>query len=145
MAEATTARIPAPMTPLIGRNRELALAKDLLWNPDVRLVSLLGLGGLGKTRLAIEIANELRSGPGFIDGIHFVDLSPILDSGLVSSTIARAVGLLDAGAGVDVAMLGAALRDADMLVVLDNFERLLPAAADLSPACSPRPQDCRCS
>ena len=128
MAEDTPARIPAPPTPIVGRSVERARAKDLLWNPDVRLVTLIGPGGIGKTRLAIEIAWELHDGPGFGDGVYFVDLAAVSDPDRVPATVGRAIGVVDMGAGDDVDRLCGAVRDADMLLVLDNFEQVTAAA-----------------
>ncbi len=124
----SSAGIPAPTTSIVGRIAELAMAKDLLWNPDVRLVSLLGPGGIGKTRLAVEIAWALRSGPGFVDGVYFVDLAPVKDPDLVPATLARSLGVVDMGTGNDLERLRGHLRDADVLVVLDNFEQVAGAA-----------------
>lgn len=112
---------------MLGRHAELAQLTDLLWNPDVRLVSLLGPGGIGKTRLAVEVARELQDGTGFVDGVHFVDLAPVADPDLVAGTVARTIGLVDMGTGHDVERLCEAIRDRDMLLVLDNFEQVIPA------------------
>ena len=102
VAERTAAGIPAPTTSFLGRRAELAQVTDLLWNPDVRLVSLLGPGGIGKTRLAVEVAWELHGGAGFVDGVYFVDLAPVSDPDLVPATIARSIGIVDMGTGHDV-------------------------------------------
>ncbi|HEX4981769.1 MAG TPA: NB-ARC domain-containing protein [Ilumatobacteraceae bacterium] len=128
MTERNVAVIPAPTTPLLGRDDEVAQVTDLLWNPDVRLVSLLGPGGIGKTRLAIEVAWELHNGTGFADGVHLVDLATVDDPELVPDTVARSIGVVDMGTGHDVERLCEAIRDRDMLLVLDNFEHVTPAA-----------------
>jgi len=120
--------IPAPTTPLLGRGGELARVTDLLWNPDVRLVSLLGPGGIGKTRLAVEIAWGLHAGTGFVDGVWFVDLASVNDPDLAPATVARAIGIVDMGTGHDVERMCEAIRDRDMLLVLDNFEHVTPNA-----------------
>src|SRR5699024_1589310 len=88
----TTSRL-APLTPLIGRTRELARLLDLLGQAQVRLVTLTGAGGIGKTRLALEAANSLHDA--FADGVVFVSLAPVRDAALAVSTIAQAVGVRD--------------------------------------------------
>jgi hypothetical protein len=87
-------RIPMPPSRLIGRERELALALGVLRRPDVRLLTLSGAGGIGKNRLALEIAGQI--GAEFADGVRYVALAPVLDARLVAPTVARAVGLHDA-------------------------------------------------
>src|SRR5688572_26674686 len=86
-----TESLPRPLTSLIGRERELAEVADLLCRDDVQLVTLTGPGGVGKTRLAIEIAARVSAN--FPDGVWFVDLSPLRDPGQVVPAIAQAMGV----------------------------------------------------
>jgi predicted ATPase len=119
-------RLPAPPNPLIGREAEIADACAMLRDADTRMLTLCGPGGSGKTRLALQVAWELRER--FADGVVFVPLAPLHDAGLVLDAIAQACGLRVTG---DVALgdeLHSYLREKQLLLVLDNFEHLLPAA-----------------
>src|SRR3712207_3438733 len=118
--------LPAQSTPLVGRACEVGAVRALLSRADVRAVTLTGPGGTGKTRVGLQVAAELASQ--FSDGVAFVDLAPIGDPGLVASTIAQALGLRETGGGPLPARLKAYLRDRCLLLVLDNFEQVLPAA-----------------
>lgn len=127
---------PVPPSRLIGRERELALALSLLRRPDVRLVTLTGPGGIGKTRLALEIASQVSAD--FEDGVCFVALAGVLDAGLVATTVARTAGLLEPGDAQATGTLSAALQHVEMLLVLDNFEQVVTAAplvSDLLAVC----------
>ncbi len=115
-----------PTTPLIGREREREAIGDLLLGTGVRLVTLTGPGGVGKTRLAIQVAAGVADA--FAAGVAFVSLAPLADPELVAPGIARTVGVTEAGGPPLAERLQAHLRDQHLLLVLDNFEQVLAAA-----------------
>jgi predicted ATPase/Tfp pilus assembly protein PilF/transcriptional regulator with XRE-family HTH domain len=117
--------LPQPRDPLLGREWEVAMVQSLLLRPAVDLVTLTGPGGVGKTRLALEVASNLRGH--FSDGVYFVALAAIDDPALVLSTIAQALGLSDMEGEPLLARLQAHLHDKQILLVLDNFEQVVTA------------------
>jgi predicted ATPase/DNA-binding XRE family transcriptional regulator len=130
-------RLPVPLTPLIGREHEEAALTHLLRQESgMRLLTVTGLGGVGKTRLALAVAEALRES--YADGVVFVDLSALRDPALVAPTIAQALGLREEGAHGLRRQLLAFLQSRHLLLVLDNVEQVVEAAplvADLLVAC----------
>ena len=117
--------VPVPATPLVGRDDDVAAVGDLVRAEGVRLVTLTGPGGVGKSRLAVEVAQ--RVGPGFEDGARFVALSSVPAAELVTAAIAAALGLSTSG-GALIADLKSYLRARRLVLVLDNFEQVMGAA-----------------
>ena len=121
-----TVQLPAALTALIGREREVEAVVRLLADDAVRLVTITGPGGIGKSRLSIEAANRTRDR--FPGGITFVDLAPVTNPDRVTAAIAEALGIRDLGDGGLDEKLRMALRDRRMLLLLDNVEQVVEAA-----------------
>ncbi len=142
LAEATSpgllSPLPAPLTALVGRERDMLSLIALLQRSDVRLVTLTGPGGVGKTRLALALAAKLTEA--FPDGVIFVSLASLGDPGLVLSALAQSMGLRAGGHRSPADTLTAHLRGKRLLVVLDNFEHLLPAAPEVAALLEACPQ-----
>ena len=128
--------LPVQLTPLIGREQEVAAVQHLLERENVRLVTLTGPGGTGKTRLGLQVAAELCDW--FPDGVHFVNLAGTLDPAFVLPTIAQALGLREVAGQPLLEHMKGELHQKQLLVVLDNFEQVVRAApqlVDLLAAC----------
>ena len=123
--DATQNNLPTQLTSFIGREAEVATAKRLLQN--TRLLTLTGPGGIGKTRLGLEIAAD--SARNFPSGIFFVPLSAVQDPDLIASVVAQVLGIPVTGSRLPIDGVTDHLRDKNLLLVLDNFEQLLPEGA----------------
>ena len=130
------ATLPAPLTSFVGREEEIASVAALLRGADVRLVTLTGPGGVGKTRLAQAVARDVEGA--FVDGVAFVPLAPVRDPALVGSAIARALGVQELGGQPILDLLVDHLRARRALLIVDNLEHVVAAAplvAQLLVAC----------
>jgi predicted ATPase/class 3 adenylate cyclase len=130
--------LPTQPNAFIGRTRELADTEALLQREDVRLLTLLGTGGTGKTRLALQLAANVVEQ--FKHGVFFVSLAPVRDWELVTPTIARTLGLREQPGETVLETLTEYVRDRELLLVLDNFEQVLAAVPALAGLLSSAPR-----
>ena len=114
------------LSPVVGREKEISHIKNLLSQNDVRLITLAGIGGTGKTRLAKAVAQEMVQV--FPEGVFFIEIAAITNSELVASTIAQSLGIKEAGNKPILETLKDYLRERQMLLILDNFEQVAAAA-----------------
>src|ERR1700730_4155122 len=122
--------LPAQPTQLIGRTGEVFALRELILRADVRLVTITGSAGIGKTRLAVATAVTLQTS--FADGAVFVDLSTIADSARVLAAIGKGLGLPEVSPEASFERVRHVVRDRSLLLVLDNFEQVLSAATALA-------------
>ncbi len=122
--------LPAEPTPLIGREQEVTAIRTLMQRSEVRMVTLVGPPGAGKTRLALKVAATVADE--FADGVFFVALSTLREAALVAPTIAQAIVLLEPRGQSPAETLARRLQDKQVLLVLDNFEQVMPSATLVS-------------
>ncbi len=139
--EARPANIPVQRTGFVGREKEVAAAKEMLLRPEVRLLTVTGPGGIGKTRLGVEVASGLAEQ--FPGGVHFVPLSALRDAGLIASAIAQTLSIRESGGQSPLETLQKYLQEPSrgpMLLLLDNFEHVMAAAPAVAELLAMAPQ-----
>ena len=117
--------LPIQLTPFIGRETEVAQVVELLLRPEVRLLSLVGPGGIGKIRLGLQAAAEVVNR--FENGVYYVALDAVTDAALMIGTIGHELGLQESGNQQIADILKRYLKGKQILLVLDNFEQIIPA------------------
>jgi predicted ATPase/class 3 adenylate cyclase len=122
--------LPSPATSFIGREEEVAAVSDLLRRIDVRMVTLMGTAGVGKTRLALQVATRL--GPLFNDGVCFVALDQAGNADALQQSLAQALNIQEEKEHSLFEQVKAALRDQTLLLILDNFEQVLPTSLEVA-------------
>lgn len=122
--------LPENLSPIIGREKEITAIRDLLQSENVQLVTMTGIGGTGKTRLAQAVARRLLIN--FDNCVFFVELAVVTDAELVASSIAQTLGVKEAGGKPILEILKDFLRDKRMLIVVDNFEQVIDAAPKIA-------------
>ncbi len=123
----TRVRLPPAPTSLVGRERELTAMMEMMSRPQVRLATLTGPGGIGKTRLALAVAEELASS--FPDGVYFVNLAPLSDPSQVLLAIGEAAGIPIEGDAIEA--LSSEFQDQQVLLLMDNFEQVVAAGTEV--------------
>lgn len=139
MVRSTT--LPAPLTTLVGRETEIARIRELVLKKgkeSVRLITLVGPGGIGKTRIALQVGADLLHA--FPDGVYFIDLSPIRDPQLVASVFARSLNVPEVPGMTLLESLKGFCRNKRMLIIADNFEQVVSAAPLMSELLTSAPQ-----
>lgn len=126
----TTRHLPPQFTNFVGRGAEIETVRRII--ADNRLVTLTGAGGVGKTRLAVQVAGQLEAD--FGDGVWYVDLAPVTEPDVVPVAVTRALGLPDQAGRSTMDTLTRFVADRHMLVVLDNCEHLIEACASVAMA-----------
>jgi predicted ATPase len=125
--------LPTPPTEIIGREQEIRAVGALIRDPAVHLVTLIGPGGIGKTRLALEVARELDDTvPADLDGVSFIDLAAVADASMWPDAVVASLGIRPEGTRPVLDLLIDRLQGRRLLLVLDNVEQLVPAAPDLA-------------
>jgi predicted ATPase len=137
-ATARLAPVPAQATPFVGRATEAAQIRELLASDHVRLLSITGPGGIGKSRLAFEVATQ--SAGRFADGVGYVSLSSVTDHQLVATAVAQALDVVESAERSVFENIVELLRHKEMLLLLDNFEHVLPAGQLLTQLLSACPR-----